>query len=155
MDDPGAGDLACIGAALRRTANLVTRIYNAYLAPSGLEVTQYSILRKIEAGRAGSASELAEIVGVERSTLARNLERLEKLGLIVAKLGEGRRQVHELTAEGEARLAAALPLWRQAQDALVEALPPDRAETIVGELALLRAAARAASRPRERTDRHT
>lgn len=52
-------------------------------------MTQYSILRKIEAGRAGSASELAEIVGVERSTLARNLERLEKLGLIVARPGRG------------------------------------------------------------------
>jgi DNA-binding MarR family transcriptional regulator len=148
------GDIACIGAALRRTANLVTRIYNAYLAPCGLEVTQYSILRKIEAGRAGSASELAEIVGVERSTLVRNLDRLERLGLIVAMSGEGRRLVYRLTAEGQARLAAALPLWRQAQEALVEALPPDRAETIVGELALLRAAARAATRPPGKADRH-
>lgn len=147
IDAPIPGDIACIGAALRRTANLVTRIYNAYLAPSGLEVTQYSILRKIEAGRAGSASELAEIVGVERSTLARNLERLEKLGLIAARQGEGRRLLHELTAEGQERLAAAIPLWRQAQEALVQALPPDRAEVIVGELALLRSAARMAGRP--------
>lgn len=145
----GPGDIACIGASLRRTANLVTRIYNAYLAPCGLEVTQYSILRKIEAGRAGSASELADIVGVERSTLARNLERLEKLGLIAARPGEGRRLVHELTAEGQARLAAAIPLWRQAQEALVQALPPDRAGVIVGELALLRSAARSAARPAE------
>ena len=152
MNDPTPGDIACIGAALRRTANLVTRIYNAYLAPSGLEVTQYSILRKIEAGRARSASELAEFVGVERSTLARNLERLEKLGLISAASGEGRRLVYGLTAEGQARLAAALPLWRQAQEALVDALPPHRAEEIVGELALLRAAARAAPAPKAKAD---
>ena len=100
--------------------------------------------------RAGSATDLADSVGVERPTLARNLERLEKLGLIVARPGEGRRLVHELTAEGEARLAAAIPLWRQAQEALVKALPPDHAGTIFGELALLRAAARRPAGRRKR-----
>ena len=139
-----AGDIACIGAALRRTANLVTRIYNAHLAPAGLEVTQYSILRKIEAGTAGSASELAELVGVERSTLARNLERLEKLGLISAQAGEGRRLIYQLTPEGAARVEAAIPLWREAQMSLVEGLPQDKARIMLDELALLRRAARAA-----------
>jgi len=144
IDIVPATDFACFGAALRRTANLVTRIYNAWLAPSGLEVTQYSILRKIQAGAAGSASELADIVGVERSTLTRNLERLAKLGLIEAHSGEGRRLVHVLTPEGEARVAIALPLWNQAQRALVEAMPTDRAPAVLDELAMLRQAARAA-----------
>lgn len=138
----GANDIACIGAALRRTANLVTRVYNAHLAPAGLEVTQYSILRKIQAGRAGSASELAEIVGVERSTLARNLARLEKLGLIEARAGAGRRQVHALTEAGEERLEAAAPLWREAQAALVERLSLPRTSAMLDELTALRRAAR-------------
>ncbi len=145
MDEAvAAGDIACIGATLRRTANLVTRVYNAHLAPAGLEVTQYSILRKIQSGRAGSASELAEIVGVERSTLARNLARLEALGLIRANPGAGRRLVHVLTRAGEARVALALPLWLDAQAALVGPLTKDRTLSMFGELAALRAVARGA-----------
>lgn len=140
---PPAADLPCLGAALRRTANLVTRVYNAYLAPSGLEVTQYSILRKIETGNAGSASELAEIVGVERSTLARNLERLEKLGLVASSPGEGRRLVYHVTALGFERLDVARPLWRAAQQALVDGLPPEHGGQVHQELALLRKAAKA------------
>lgn len=137
---------ACISAALRRTANLVTRVYNAYLVPSGLEVTQYSILRKIQSGKAGSASELAELVGVERSTLARNLDRLVAAGLVATRTGEGRRVRHRLTPQGEARIAAALPLWREAQQALVDGLPEGKTPTLHEELALLRKAARAAQR---------
>ena len=144
-------ETACISAALRRTANLVTRVYNAYLAPSGLEVTQYSILRKIQSGKAGSASELAELVGVERSTLARNLERLVSAGLVSAGLvsartGEGRRVRHELTPAGSEKIDAALPLWREAQQALVRGLPEGKAPTLHEELALLRKAARVAQR---------
>ena len=137
-------ETACMSAALRRTANLVTRVYNAYLAPSGLEVTQYSILRKIQSGKAGSASELAELVGVERSTLARNLERLVSAGLVSTLTGEGRRVRHELTPAGEQKIDAALPLWREAQQALVNGLPEGKAPTLHEELALLRKAARAA-----------
>lgn len=143
---PAQTDIPCIGAALRRTANLVTRVYNAYLAPAGLEVTQYSILRKIETGNAGSASELADIVGVERSTLARNLERLDKLGLVAARSGEGRRLVYELTPLGIERLDAARPLWRAAQQAVIDGLPPSYGPQIHEELALLREAARFARR---------
>lgn len=138
-------EMACMAASLRRTANLVTRIYNAYLAPAGLEITQYSILRKIQSGRAESASELADLVGVERSTLARNLDRLAAAGLIAAQTGEGRRIVHRLTEEGEARLVAALPLWTQAQHALAETLPAGQAAAIQTDLALLRRAARHAA----------
>ena len=139
-------ETACISAALRRTANLVTRVYNAFLAPSGLEVTQYSILRKIQSGKAGSASELAELVGVERSTLARNLERLVSAGLVSTLTGEGRRVRHELTPAGEQKIDAALPLWREAQQALVNGLPEGKAPTLHEELALLRKAARVAQR---------
>lgn len=141
---PPQPELACISAALRRTTNLVTRVYNSYLAPAGLEVTQYSILRKIEAGTAGSASELADIVGVERSTLARNLDRLEKLGLVAPQPGEGRRLVHVLTEAGRERLEAAKPLWLDAQEALVNGLPSGHAGQVHAELALLRRAARGA-----------
>jgi DNA-binding MarR family transcriptional regulator len=134
----------CFGRAVRRTANLLTRTYNAYLAPAGIEVTQFSILCIIARGDANSASELADHVGVERSTLARNLDRLAAAGLVRADAGEGRRVVHSLTQEGEARIAAALPLWEKAQGALLEGMPEHQDEAVHRDLALLRRAARAA-----------
>lgn len=132
----------CLGHAARRAANLVTRVYNQHLLPSGLEVTQFSILCSVGLGHATSASELADIIGVERSTLARNLDRLAKAGLVAAEPGDGRRIVHRLTAQGTRKLAEAMPLWRTAQGAMLEHLPHSKDETIRDDLQLLRRAAR-------------
>jgi DNA-binding MarR family transcriptional regulator len=132
----------CLGGAARRTANLVTRAYNQHLAPLGIEVTQFSILCTIALKRAKSASELAELVGVERSTLARNLERLVVAGLVVPEKGDGRRLVHRLTDQGSEMVARALPLWEKAQNELVERLPSSRDDAIRQDLRLLRKAAR-------------
>jgi DNA-binding MarR family transcriptional regulator len=133
---------ACLGGAARRTANLLTRAYNQKLAPLGIEVTQFSILCTVALGRAKSASELAEFVGVERSTLARNLERLIAAGLVAKEKGDGRRLVHRLTERGSETVSQALPLWEKAQNELVGRLPSSRDETIRQDLRLLRKAAR-------------
>lgn len=133
---------ACLGRAARRTANLVTRAYNHHLSPLGIEVTQFTILCTIALERAKSASELADMVGVERSTLARNLDRLVASGLVFAQKGDGRRSVHRLTDKGLDLVAEALPLWRNAQNDLLSRLPADRDEAIREDLKLLRRAAR-------------
>ena len=73
----------CLLRAARRTANLLTRVYNQHLAPLGLEATQFTILCAVASGRAGSSTELAAMLRIERSTLTRNLERLVSAGLVV------------------------------------------------------------------------
>ena len=133
----------CLGRAARRTANLITRVYNHRLAPMGLEVTQFSILSTIALGRAKSASELADLVGVERSTLARNLDRLIDAGLVTSTKGDGRRLIYELTSRGAEMIERALPLWKLAQDELVEQLPHSGDDTIRDDFRLLRRAAKA------------
>ena len=135
---------ACLGRAARRTANLVTRAYNHRLGALGIEVTQFTILCTVALGKAKSASELADLVGVERSTLARNLDRLIAAGLVVAAPGDGRRVLHRVTEEGETALVEALPLWRAAQDDLLARLPGEREAAIHEDLRLLRRAARGA-----------
>lgn len=131
----------CLGRAARRTANVVTRAYNHQLRPLGLEVTQFTILCTIALERARSSAELAEMVGVERSTLARNLDRLVTAGLVEAHKDGGRRIVHRLTDKGAATLAEALPLWRKAQDAILARLPADTEDAIRQDFRLLRRAA--------------
>ncbi|QPC86002.1 MarR family transcriptional regulator [Mesorhizobium sp. NBSH29] len=133
----------CFVRAARRTANLVTRVFNQHFAVIGLEVTQFSILCTIALERAQSASELADMVGVERSTLARNLARLIQAGLVVAEAGSGRRQVHRLTASGRDIVQQALPLWGEAQRELVETLPSGKDVLIRDDLRQLRHGARA------------
>ena len=131
----------CLGRAARRAANLVTRVYNQRLGRIGIEVTQFTILATIALGRAKSASELAEFVGVERSTLTRNLERLATAGLVAAEAGNGRRVIHRLTDKGELVLSQAVPLWREAQRDLLARLPETKDDAIREDFRLLRHAA--------------
>jgi DNA-binding transcriptional ArsR family regulator len=71
----------CLAFAARRTANLISRAYAARLAPLGLEPSQFGVLIVVASGKADSARELADKLGIERSTLTRNLTRLLDAGL--------------------------------------------------------------------------
>jgi len=132
---------SCLGRAARRTANVVTRAYNKALGPLGIEVTQFTILCTVALEKAQSASELADLVGVERSTLARNLDRLVAGGLVAVEKGDGRKVLHRVTEAGSDMIAEALPLWRQAQDAILAKLPPEMDEAIRSDFRHLRRAA--------------
>ena len=131
----------CLLRAARRTANLLTRAYNQHLAPLGIEGTQFTILCAVASGRAASATELAALVGIERSTLTRNLERLVAAGLVVPVQGEGRRLTHKLSRTGSARLRQALPRWRAAQEAVLAGMPDGDGAAAREQLRLLRRSA--------------
>ncbi len=63
-----------------------------------------------------TVSELAEARGLERTTLTRNLDRLEKLGLIASRPAErGNGRICGLTDKGRVLVQQVLPLWRKAQ----------------------------------------
>ena len=108
----------CYAFQARKTANAVLRAYNDWLKPVELEMAQFITLAAIFQDDAGSIGELADIMGVERTTLVRNLKVLEKRGLVQVAARTQRRLTHELTPDGAALLARALPLWEQAQTAL-------------------------------------
>lgn len=135
----------CLGRATRQTANRLTRHYNRYLAPYGLEVTQFTVLCAIALDAAPSASALAATIGIERSTLTRNLKPLDAAGLIVRDAGPGRTVRYRLTDQGAALLARAHPAWRAAQDALTRHLPPSDPEALHDVLKRVRRAVKAAS----------
>jgi DNA-binding MarR family transcriptional regulator len=130
----------CIGHATRRAANALTRHYNAALAPVGLEVTQFTTLCVIAGGRIDSAAALAAAVGIDRSTLARNLALLRRDGLVAVEPGSGRRQCQRLTPAGRERLIDAIALWRDAQSRLVARLGAPAAAESLATLARLREA---------------
>lgn len=113
----------CICTHLRRAARGVSRHYDEALVGFGINVAQFSLLRHLQRLDQPSISSLAEAMGLERSTLGRNLRVLQADGLVALDEGSDQRnRLVRLTAQGVERLQAAGPAWEQAQRQLVEQL---------------------------------
>ncbi len=121
----------CLCTKVRRAALGVTAGYDQTLQRVGLKATQFSLLRTITRIESPTISTLAEATGHDRSTLGRNLRVLMKMGLVSLGPGEDERtRLVRLTADGRARIEAALPLWEEAQRAMEARLGRDRWETL-------------------------
>lgn len=113
----------CACLKVRMAARAVTRAYDSALRPVGLRATQLSILVAIAIDGAISIAALANFLGMERTTLTRNLKPLEKEELIsVGPEGWRRSRTLEITGKGRSRLRQAVPLWEGAQDTLRQKL---------------------------------
>lgn len=114
--DPSIGPCAC--SQLRRTSRAISTLYDDFLSASGLTVTQYALLVNIARTDGISRTKLAAKLGMERTTLTRNLRPLEQENLIDEEPGSDRRErVLQLTPGGRRRLDLSFPLWEQAQRA--------------------------------------
>ncbi|MDD2090784.1 MarR family winged helix-turn-helix transcriptional regulator [Pseudomonas guariconensis] len=125
----------CICTHLRRAARGVSRHYDEALAGFGVNVAQFSLLRHLQRLDRPSITTLAEAMGLDRSTLGRNLRVLEAEGLV--KLSDGddqRNRLVLLSATGEALLRAAHPAWEQAQRKLIERLGEGQRDVLIGLL---------------------
>lgn len=118
-------DCACFN--LRRATRLMTQVYDQTLAPSNLKATQFSLLAVLAgAGEGVAISALAEKLGMDRTTLTRNLAVVERASLVSMRPGEDpRTKLVSLTAQGRKAFEDAAPLWRKAQAAAVERLGDD------------------------------
>ncbi|HHJ1296719.1 MarR family transcriptional regulator [Pseudomonas sp. P1B16] len=122
----------CICTHLRRAARGVSRHYDEALAGFGVNVAQFSLLRHLQRLDRPSITSLAEAMGLERSTLGRNLRVLEADGLVALAGGDDQRnRVVLLTEPGKALLQAAYPAWEQAQELLVERLGVGQRDELV------------------------
>ncbi|WP_305989439.1 MarR family winged helix-turn-helix transcriptional regulator [Roseibium sp. MMSF_3544] len=130
----------CLGHAARRTANLLTRHYNRHMAALGLELTQAQLLAVIADGTAPSASAIARYLGIDRSTLARNLKPLEAAGLIRRRETAGRTVLPELTPAGERKVIEIHQAWRKAQEELDALLGTEGASAVRAHMSALRKA---------------
>lgn len=109
----------CTCSTLRQLTRKITNLYDGYLAPHEVSVGQYSLLVNI--GRAGVIGfiPLAELMGMDRSTLSRTLKPLMQAGWI--ETGEHdtaqdkRSFAVQLTAQGKKKCAQCRPDWTRAQ----------------------------------------
>jgi DNA-binding MarR family transcriptional regulator len=129
----------CTCFRLRRAARQVSQLYDQALSGAGLSVNQYSILRHARSPR--TLGELAAQLGMDRTTLTRNLEPLLRAGwLDEARGGDPRQRVISITGEGRVCLEKARPLWRRAQQRIDALLGPGTRERLHADLDALDAA---------------
>ncbi|MCJ2140791.1 MarR family winged helix-turn-helix transcriptional regulator [Methylobacterium sp. E-066] len=106
----------CTCVALRRATRALTASYDAALRPAGLRVTQFSILRRLARLGPIPVTRLAAEAVLERTTMGRNLDPLERRGLVKIEAGrDARERIVSLTDAGREAVAAATPYWQAAQ----------------------------------------
>lgn len=108
---------ACHCLAARRRARELTRFYEEKLRPHGLRATQFSVLAVLSLKGPTRLGELADILGLERTSLTRTSTLLEDRKLIVqASSQDARVRTLKITPAGRRKIKAAYPAWKQAQD---------------------------------------
>jgi DNA-binding MarR family transcriptional regulator len=106
----------CTCFRIRSAARRVTQIYGQHLAPTGLKISQFSLLGFVCAEGPVSIGRLSELLATDRTTLTRNLKPLLDDG-VIERAASGDKRRHELaaTAAGRALFKRALPLWSAAE----------------------------------------
>lgn len=130
--------LDCAGFNLRKASRAVSQLYDEILRPTGIRGTQYSLLVVLKMCGSVSVTQLAEHTVIDRTTLTRNLEVMEKQGLVtIAPGGDRRTRMVTITKAGAAVLSKAYPLWQQAQTKIVEAMGGERLKALMADLSVL------------------
>lgn len=122
MDDIRLATIAqiCLARRTQMAARALTRHYNSRLKGLKLTATQFAALITIGGQEGILVLELAEALGTDATTLTRNVQLLEKNGIVVAEGGRGRGGKHlALTAKGRAVVKKALDAWESVNAELV------------------------------------
>lgn len=125
--------VSCLGVRVGRLHRLVTRSFDQALRPLGLTISQMEILSGLTLMRGPvRPAYIADKLGVERSTMSRNLALMQTKGLITnaETSPAGRSMTVTITPHGTATLADAHAAWNSAQTELIKQLGADAPSTL-------------------------
>ncbi len=106
----------CTNFKLRQLLRRVSLVYDRAMAECGLKITQYSLLTHVEKLGPITQTDLARAMGMDSSTLSRNLRPLESAGWVAVHAGDdARSHALSLTTSGHKKRTQAQSLWKQAQ----------------------------------------
>lgn len=126
MDTP-VKPQGCTSFKLRQLMRRVGRHYDAELAKAGLKATQYSLLSCVFKLGPMRPSDIARTMGLEASTLTRNLKPLVAAGWLTLEAGDdGRSRSVALTPAGREKRQEAQRRWRIAQERLNDTVGLER-----------------------------
>jgi len=129
----------CVAFALRKSALTVGRIYSAEMAEAPLRGPLFSLMMTIRRTGPATISALAREVGLERTTLTRDLRSLEQRRLIQISAGGANSKSVVLTKLGEQEVQKSLVHWQAAQARVLEALGTERWKRMRADLAAVMA----------------
>jgi DNA-binding MarR family transcriptional regulator len=129
----------CVAKHLRWSSRIISNFYDQKMQHiklhasqvTGLHANQVTLLTVPYLAGPISINKMAEHVGLDRTTLVRNLKLIEQRGLVTIKPGQDlRTRIVTLTPAGQETLVAALPLWEEAQRKTLELLGAQHAELV-------------------------
>jgi DNA-binding MarR family transcriptional regulator len=125
----------CVCFNLRCATRAVTQFYDAEMRRHGIRPTQGSILAVLRAKDSWNMAELSDRLGMDRTTLVRNLRPLQREGLVQTD-GGGRGRLVEvvITDKGRKQIEKLAPAWKSAQSAVVKTLGEKRWSAILCDL---------------------
>ncbi len=125
----------CTNFNLKKATRVIQNMFDDAFKPVGLEGTQYTVLGHVFVFGPISLTKLADLMHVDRTTLARNLAPLEKRDLVDIKQGSDRRaKFINITSKGKEVLSEALPLWKKTQEKIKTALGFENWDSMISNL---------------------
>jgi DNA-binding MarR family transcriptional regulator len=105
----------CLCLHVHRAARALARRFDEALRPVELTHGQFSLMMSLNRPQPAAMADVATLLAMDRTTLTANLKPLERRGLIevTTDARDKRRRLLTLTPAGQARLAAASPIWKR------------------------------------------
>ncbi len=126
---------SCACFNLRRAARLVTQRFDRALREIGITANQFSILMAAYNQEGILLTKLARTLGMERTTLSRNVSLLARMGMVSTAMGNDKRERKiAITENGITLLEKTLPQWQKAQNEVVEAIGQKKWEGLLSGL---------------------
>jgi DNA-binding MarR family transcriptional regulator len=113
---PNLPALPCLCSSFRRTARALSQVYEEAMRPTGLRITQFTILQALARTGEVKQGRLGEILVMDSTSLTRTLRIMLQQGWIAERRGEDQRERWlKLSKAGEAKLKFATASWEKVQ----------------------------------------
>ena len=123
----------CLATSVRLIDRVIASAYDDALRPLGVRSTQVTMLVTVAGLNAPTARDLVGALRMDQTTVSRNLDRLDDLGLIAREEDpeDARAARLALTNEGRQILREALPIWKAGQQKIRDAIGDPAADHLV------------------------
>lgn len=119
----GPEDDGYIGYVLSDVARLMRTVFDRRVRDIGLTRAQWLVLTRLYRRPGASQTELAEMLEMDRASVGRVIDRMQKGGWVERRADNGDRRINRLYLTGEARRAHTA-MWQVAEATVDDALAP-------------------------------
>lgn len=136
------------GFLIRRCHQISTAIFLEEIGDADLSPTQFSALATINSSPGIDQTTLGDAIALDRSSVTKCVERLQKRGLIRRTVSNSDRRARKLssTQKGASLIEMAGPAAKRAGDRILTAMDPDKAAILLSLLVELSDSLNATSR---------